>query len=134
MLKLGKVPVVAKREAYGHIVNGLTHVLFREAAKLVDEDIASVEDIDKAFTAGPGLRWAIMGPFLTYHLAGGARGIEGFFEKFETGISRSAIKKIIEGVEKEEIVQKKSIKELIKWRDEKLIELLKILYPDTIRY
>jgi len=133
MLKLGKVPVVAKKEAPGYIVNRLAHVLFREAVDLVDKGIATVEDMDKAFTAGPGLRWAIMGPFLTYHLGGGPRGIDEFFEKYQMGLSTSVVEKIIKGVKEEEFVRTKSMKELIRWRDEKLIDLLRILYPDVIK-
>lgn len=133
MLGLGKVPVVAKKEAPGHIVNRLAHVLFREAVDSIEKGIATVEDLDKAFTAGLGIRWAIMGPFLTYHLGGGPGGIDEFFEKYRMGLSAPVIEKIIREVKEEEIVRTKSMDELIRWRDEKLIELLKILYPDIIK-
>ncbi|MEM3550293.1 MAG: 3-hydroxyacyl-CoA dehydrogenase NAD-binding domain-containing protein [Candidatus Bathyarchaeia archaeon] len=133
MLRLGKVPVVAKKEVPGHIVNRLAHVLFREVADSVEKGIATVGDIDKAFTASLGIRWAIMGPFLTYHLGGGPGGIDEFFEKYRMGLSASVVEKIIRGVKEEEIVRTRSMDELIRWRDEKLIELLKILYPDVIK-
>lgn len=74
-LSIGKAPVLMKREAYGHIANRLAAALFREAIHLVAEGIATVEDIDNVITQGPGLRWALQGPFTTYHLAGGDEGI-----------------------------------------------------------
>ncbi len=72
---IGKAPVLMKREAYGHIANRLAAALFREAVHLVAEGISTVKDIDEVITQGPGLRWALQGPFTTYHLAGGAEGI-----------------------------------------------------------
>ncbi len=72
---IGKAPVLMRREAYGHIANRLAAALFREAIYLVAEGISTVEDIDEVITNGPGLRWALQGPFTTYHLAGGAEGI-----------------------------------------------------------
>lgn len=72
--KIGKAPVLLKREAYGHIANRLAAALFREAVHLVAEGFTTVEDIDEVITQGPGLRWALQGPFTTYHLAGGDEG------------------------------------------------------------
>lgn len=77
---IGKQPIVMKREMVGHVANRLTAALWREALYLLQEGVASVEDIDLAITAGPGLRWAIMGPFLTYHLGGGQGGIRHYME------------------------------------------------------
>ncbi len=72
---IGKAPVLLKKEAVGHLANRLTAALFREAVHLVAEGYATVEDIDEVITSGPGLRWALQGPFATYHLAGGRGGI-----------------------------------------------------------
>ena len=44
--------------------------------------MATAEDIDRAVSEGPGPRWALMGPLLTYRLAGGERGMAGFWEMF----------------------------------------------------
>ena len=129
MLKLGKVPVVLKKEVPGYIANRLSMRLYEEAVDLVDKGVATVEDVDRALSAGPGVRWAIMGPHLTYHLGGGPRGIEHWFETFgKAFFSPSATKKVIEGVKEMEIVKTKSMKELVRWRDEKLAELLKIIF------
>lgn len=79
---LGKVPVRLASEIYGHVANRLQAAVFREAIHLLDSGVASARDIDRAVVEGPGLRWALMGPFETYHLAGGAAGIRGFMEQF----------------------------------------------------
>lgn len=73
---IGKRPVNPRKEVKGHIANRLQAALWREAFHLVDEGVASVEDIDIAISHGPGLRWALLGPFLNLHLSGGQGGIE----------------------------------------------------------
>ncbi|MEX6507558.1 3-hydroxyacyl-CoA dehydrogenase NAD-binding domain-containing protein [Jiella sp. M17.18] len=80
--RLGKVPVRLEKEIYGHIANRLQAAIFREAIHLLESGVASAEDIDRAVSEGPGPRWALMGPFLTYHLAGGERGMAGFWDMF----------------------------------------------------
>jgi carnitine 3-dehydrogenase len=66
----------------GHVANRLQAALWREAVRLVAEGVASVADLDTAISAGPGLRWALMGPHLTFHLAGGVGGIDHFLDQF----------------------------------------------------
>ena len=77
---IGKHAIQVKKEVKGHIANRLTSALFREAVHLLTEGIATAADVDAAITYGPGLRWALMGPFLTYHMGGGTAGIEGYLE------------------------------------------------------
>jgi carnitine 3-dehydrogenase len=72
---IGKRPIRMRREIKGHIANRLQAALWREAFYLVAQGIASVEDIDTAISHGPGLRWAVLGPFLNLHLSGGPGGI-----------------------------------------------------------
>jgi len=72
----GKEPVVLQKEKLGFIANRLSHALFREAVDLVVSGVCSVEDVDKAVTYGPGMRWAILGPNMLYELGGGAGGIK----------------------------------------------------------
>jgi len=138
MKSLGKVPVLLKREVSGYIVNRLQAALLREAVDLVDKDVASAEDVDKAFCMGIGLRDPIIGPFLRIHLAGG--GVERFIENFSqsyrhrwetmetwTSLPPSAAKKVISGVEEMEVVRKKTLGEIKSWRDEMLVKLLKLI-------
>jgi len=79
-LGLGKTPIVLRREVVGHIANRLNSSIYREAVSLVEQGIASVEEIDAAMTAGPGPRWAVLGPHLLYHLGGGPGGIRHYLE------------------------------------------------------
>lgn len=72
---IGKRPIHVRREIKGHIANRLQAALWREAFHLVNEGVASVNDIDTAIAHGPGLRWALMGPFMNLHLSGGDGGI-----------------------------------------------------------
>jgi 3-hydroxyacyl-CoA dehydrogenase len=80
--RIGREPIRLRREVYGHVANRLQYVLFNEAARLLLEGVATVEDIDAAVSFGPGMRWAFFGPFMTMHLGGGAEGIRGSFRKF----------------------------------------------------
>jgi carnitine 3-dehydrogenase len=68
------------REVKGHVANRLQAALWREAFYLVEQGIASVEDVDTAIAHGPGLRWALLGPFLNLHLSGGTGGIAHVLE------------------------------------------------------
>ena len=80
--RLGKTTIRLRKEIYGHVANRLQAAIFREAIHLLDSGVASAEDIDRAVIEGPGLRWALMGPLLTYRLAGGDRGMQGFWDMF----------------------------------------------------
>lgn len=77
---VGKRPIRIRRELPGHVANRLQAALWREAFSLVEQGAATVEDIDTAVMHGPGLRWALLGPFLTLHLTGGAGGMRGILE------------------------------------------------------
>ncbi len=74
---LGKEVVIVNGDIPGYIANRLSAALWREAIDLVRSGVASVEEVDRAVRSGPGLRWAVMGPHLIYHLGGGAAGIRG---------------------------------------------------------
>lgn len=77
---LGREPIRLHRELPGHVANRLQAALWREAYHLVGEGVVTVADIDKAIAAGPGLRWALLGPFATQHLSGGTGGIRHVLE------------------------------------------------------
>ena len=136
--RLGKVPVVLKKAVPGHIANRLALALWREAVDLVVQGIASVEDVDKAVCAGPGLRWALMGPHLIYHLGGGEGGMDHFLEHFGpafkpwwesmatwTTLPPETKIMLTEGLKKE--IGSRSLSDITRWRDEKLSGLLKII-------
>jgi 3-hydroxyacyl-CoA dehydrogenase len=77
---LGKRPIRIHRELPGHVANRLQAALWREAYHLVGEGVVSVEDVDVAISSGPGLRWALLGPFATQHLSGGEGGLAHVLE------------------------------------------------------
>jgi 3-hydroxyacyl-CoA dehydrogenase len=140
MESIGKIPVTVKKEVPGYVGNRLQSALWREAIDLVDKGVASVEDVDKAISAGPGLRWALMGPHMVLHLGGGPGGMKYYIEHLGpahsswwksmdtwTSISPLAAEKIIEGVNDIQKREGKTYEELAKWRDDKLAELLKVI-------
>lgn len=71
----GKRVIRVNVELPGHVVNRLQAALWREAYHLVDIGAVSVADLDTAIAWGPGLRWALLGPFGTQYLSGGGHGI-----------------------------------------------------------
>jgi 3-hydroxyacyl-CoA dehydrogenase len=76
----GKQPIRIRRELPGHVANRLQAALWREAYHLVEQGVVSVADLDLAISSGPGLRWALLGPFATQHLSGGPGGLEHVLE------------------------------------------------------
>jgi 3-hydroxyacyl-CoA dehydrogenase len=72
---VGKRPIRLAHELPGHVANRLQAALWQEAYSLVERGVATVADIDTAIAYGPGLRWAVLGPFLNQHLSGGAGGL-----------------------------------------------------------
>jgi carnitine 3-dehydrogenase len=79
---VGMHPLVVRHEIDGFIADRLLEALWREALWLVADGIATVEEIDDAIRYGAGLRWAAMGTFLTYRLAGGEAGMRHFMAQF----------------------------------------------------
>ena len=85
---VGKVTIRVNREVPGHVANRLQAALWREAIHLVISGVASVEDVDKAVWAGPGLRWAAMGPTMLFSLAAGEGGLPEFCERYGESFHR----------------------------------------------
>jgi carnitine 3-dehydrogenase len=80
--RTGKVCLTMGSEVPGFVGNRLQEALWREALHMVDSGQATVQQIDDAITYGPGLRWALMGPMLTFHLAGGQGGMAHMLDHF----------------------------------------------------
>jgi carnitine 3-dehydrogenase len=78
----GKVCLTMDREVPGFVGNRLQEALWREALHMIDSGQATVQQIDDAISHGPGLRWALMGPMLTFHLAGGQGGMAHMLDHF----------------------------------------------------
>jgi 3-hydroxyacyl-CoA dehydrogenase len=134
---LGKWAMHIRKEVKGHVANRLAAALYREVAYLIDQDVVSVADADAAVCMGPGLRWALMGPSLIYHLGGGPGGIHHFLEQFtgpmtefwadlgSPNLGPALQKKIVDGVLEE--VDGRSLESLSQERDALLLGLLELL-------
>ncbi len=142
--RLGRHPVTLRREVPGHIANRLAAALYREAVSLAVEGVASVADIDAAICHGPGLRWALMGPHMTYHLGGGAGGLAHYLdhlgpsqERRWADLGRPTLDddtrgRLIDGVAAE--AAGRTVPELEERRDRGLIDILKartVVVPDA---
>jgi len=79
---VGKRALRLTRELPGFVANRLQEALWREALHMIAAGEATVEEIDASIAYGPGLRWALMGPCLTFHLAGGAGGMAHMLDHF----------------------------------------------------
>lgn len=79
---VGMQPLVVRSEIDGFVADRLLEALWREALWLVNDGVATVEEVDDAIRYGAGLRWAFMGTFLTYRIAGGDQGMRHFLRQF----------------------------------------------------
>lgn len=128
---IGKHPIRLNKEIAGHVSNRLQAAIFREATYLVEQGIVSVADVDAAIAMGPGLRWAIMGPILTFHLGGGAGGLrylmdhiptDGLWPELGTHAMTPELREtLIAGVKDE--AQHRPIAELAADRDRRLVAI-----------
>ena len=130
---LERIPVRIKKEMRGHLANRLTSALYREAVYLISEGVADVSDVDAVISNGPGLRLALLGPHMNYHLGGGNGGYRNYLEHLgpsqeerwktlgQAPLTPELKEKLISGIE----IQKLNLSELKKKRDISLIEILK---------
>jgi carnitine 3-dehydrogenase len=127
-------PLVVRREIEGHIADRLMEALWREALHLVNDGVATTEEIDAAVVYGCGLRWSLMGTFLTFHLAGGEPGMRHMLEQFGPALklpwtkleapelTDELIDRVVEGCEHQ--AAGRPVAELDRRRDDFLVELL----------
>ena len=79
---LGLFPLRVRKEIDAHIADRFLEAVWREALWLVKDGIATTEEIDNAIRFGFGIRWAQMGLFETYRVAGGEAGMKHFMAQF----------------------------------------------------
>ncbi|MEM7344922.1 MAG: 3-hydroxyacyl-CoA dehydrogenase NAD-binding domain-containing protein [Chloroflexota bacterium] len=130
-----KQAIRLNKEVPGHVANRLQAAIWREAIHLVAEGVASVSDVDRAVAYGPGLRWAIFGPHLTFHLGGGGYGLDVFIERYRDSFHRwwddlgnpelteQVGQLLAAGIEEQE--EGRSFEELAAERDRKLVAMLR---------
>lgn len=75
-----RTPIHIKRETTGFVANRLAFALLRESIHLVSEGVVTVSELDRIVENSMGPRWAVAGPFKSYHAGGGSAGLEGFFQ------------------------------------------------------
>lgn len=79
---IGMKPLRVRKEIDAFIADRLLESVWREALWLVHDGVATTEEIDDAIKYGFGLRWAQMGLFETYRIAGGPAGMRHFMNQF----------------------------------------------------
>ena len=138
-------PIMVKKELPGYLSDRLQEALWREALHIVNEGYASTKDLDRAIEDGPGMRWSLMGTFLTFHLAGGNAGMKHMLEQFGPALklpwtklkapklSKKLSNRVILGTKIQ--AKGKSVARLSKIRDEYLLYLQKMRkkYENKIR-
>ena len=129
-------PIMVKQELPGYLSDRLQEALWREGLHIINDGYATTEDLDRAIEDGPGLRWSLMGTFLTFHLAGGKSGMKHMLEQFGPALklpwtklkapklSSKLINRLIEGTKKQS--KGKSVTKISNIRDEYLVELQKL--------
>jgi 3-hydroxybutyryl-CoA dehydrogenase len=139
---MGKEPVHVLKQLPGFLVNRIQTAMFREVMALLEEGVASAEDIDRAVRGSFGLRLAVMGPLAVVDLAGvhlWYKGAQSLYPLLDA--SKEPQRLWVEMVEKGFLGERTgkgffeyepgSIPDIIKTRDKKLLELLSILYHRT---
>ena len=138
-------PIMVKKELPGYLADRLQEALWREALHIINEGYATTKDLDRAIEDGPGLRWSLMGTFLTFHLAGGKAGMRHMLKQFGPALklpwtklkapklSKKLSSKIIIGTRQQ--AKGKSVAMISNIRDEYLVNLLKLRkkYENKIR-
>ncbi|KAK7703385.1 hypothetical protein SLS64_009054 [Diaporthe eres] len=128
-------PVEVKKEVVGHVANRLQAALMREMMYLLQEDVATISDLDTAMSFGPGLRWGVMGPNTLFHLGGGEGGIQhmadhllgplmSWYAPRDPVVDDGLKKKWVDGTLEE--VNGRDYRELAMQRDEELVRLLNV--------
>ena len=129
-------PIIVKKELPGYLSDRLQEALWREALHIINEGYATTEDLDRAIEDGPGLRYSLMGTFLTFHLAGGKAGMKHMLEQFgpalklpwtklkAPALTNKLSNRLISGTKKQ--AKGKSVSMLSNIRDEYLVNLQKL--------
>jgi carnitine 3-dehydrogenase len=131
---MGKHPIHLRREIMGHVANRLQAALWQEAFNLVKAGVASVADVDAAIAHGPGLRWSLLGPFMSLHLSGGVGALfgkplwqatEGMWRDLgNVTVDANLGARVVAGVSDE--LGERDLTDVIRQRDEALVRLLKL--------
>ena len=131
-----------KREIMGYVCDRLQEALWREALHILNKDIATTGDIDDSIVYSAGMRWAFMGSFLTYHVAGGPGGMRDFIKQFDPTLeldwtdlkfpkwNEALEKRLVEGCEDQAAGRK--VSEIEAKRNAVLVDMMKLFKKHKI--
>ena len=130
----GKSPVHCRVETPGHLANRLQDAVLSEALQIIAEGTANTMELDAAMSCGPGLRWGLMGPLLTAHMAAGEGGLydvltgkfgTSYYSHFQgPDLNQEDISRLMEDIESQTTGY--SLATMEKMRDEFLLGVLKL--------
>ncbi len=135
---IGMKPLVLDREIDGFVADRLMEALWREALWMINDGIATAEQIDDAVRYGCGLRWSFMGTFMTYRIAGGEAGMRHFMAQFGPALqwpwtkltdvpelTDTLLDTIVD--QSDQQAAGRGVRELERMRDDNLVAVLKAL-------
>jgi len=126
-------PIMVKKELPGYLADRLQEALWREGLHIINENFATTKELDRAIEDGPGLRYSLMGTFLTFHLAGGNQGMKHMLRQFGPALklpwtklkapklTKKLSDRIIKGTQSQ--ARGKSVANLADIRDDYLVNL-----------
>jgi carnitine 3-dehydrogenase len=134
---IGMKALLVRKEIDAHIADRLLEAVWREGLWLIKDDIATTAEIDDAIRFGFGLRWAQMGLFETYRIAGGEAGMAHFIAQFGPALSWPWTKLMDVPELTDELIQKiaqqsdeqsgmHTIRELERIRDKNLVGIMRV--------
>ena len=135
---IGMHPLHVKKEIDAHIADRFLEAVWREALWLIKDGIATTEEIDNAIRYGFGIRWAQMGLFETYRVAGGEAGMKHFIAQFGPALEWPWTKlmdvpeltdDLVEAIASQSDTQSgmHTIRELERIRDDNLVAMMRAL-------
>ncbi len=126
-------PIMVKKELPGYLADRLQEALWREGLHIINENFATTQELDRAIEDGPGLRYSLMGTFLTFHLAGGKEGMRHMLRQFGPALklpwtklkaprlSKKLSDRIVKGTQSQ--ARGRSVSNLSNIRDDYLVNL-----------
>jgi 3-hydroxypropionate dehydrogenase (NADP+) len=114
---IGKTPIVVRKEVAGYLGNRIQGAVHQAARDIVESGIATVEEVDLAVSTGIGLRWALYGPFAVTYFNTPSHLIDSY------GLSGL----VAEGFQEHSLMKGKSFDEMVRWRNGKLMDILRVL-------
>jgi carnitine 3-dehydrogenase len=140
----GMRPLRVRTEIPGYISDRLQEALWREILHMVAEGVATTDELDDAIRFGPGLRWAIMGTCMIFHMAGGDEGMRHMLRQFGPALklpwtkleapelTDDLIDRMVDGTLKQ--AGTRSISDLEKYRDDALISVMEAVAAAKARH